>query len=155
VRVPDSVFKGVAFIGEVAGRDDCGNGYGDLFGTGFFVSIPSIMLSDVRFVYIVTVRHVLADVKNDVYILLNGKDGGVKQLKSIGPQWWTHPSDESADIAVRQVGFQSDVDLLAVPTKDFITSEGISGGQVVPGDEVSIAGLFFASAGNQAQSTNH
>jgi hypothetical protein len=147
VRVPDNILKGVAYIGEVAGHDELGNAYGDFQGTGFFVQVPSQHFPTTSFVYVVTAKHVLTDIKNDVYILLNGKDGGVKQLKSIGPEWWTHPSDKSADVAVRQVGFQDDVDLLAVQIKDFISPEEIKAGQVVPGDEVFMAGLFSPAPG--------
>ena len=147
MRVPDNILKGVAYIGEVAGHDELGNAYGDFQGTGFFVQVPSQHFPTTSFVYVVTAKHVLTDIKNDVYILLNGKDGGVKQLKSIGPEWWTHPSDKSADVAVRQVGFQDDVDLLAVQIKDFISPEEIKAGQVVPGDEVFMAGLFSPAPG--------
>jgi hypothetical protein len=147
VRVPDAVFKGVAYIGEVAGHDELGNAYGDFQGTGFFVQVPSENLPGTSFVYIVTAKHVLTDIKKDVYILLNGKDGGVKQLKSIGPEWWSHPNDKSADVAVRQVGFQDDVDLLAIQIKDFIRPEDIKTSQVVPGDEVFLAGLFSPAPG--------
>jgi hypothetical protein len=147
VRVPDAIFKGVAYIGQVAGYDALGNAYGDFEGTGFFVQIPSQNLVGTSFVYIVTAKHVLTNIKNDVYILLNGKDGGVKQLKNIGPEWWSHPTDKSADVAVRQVAFQDDVDFLAVRPADFIVSEDISSGQVVPGDEVFMAGLFSPAPG--------
>jgi hypothetical protein len=150
VRVPDQMLKGVAFIGEAVGRDEFGNAYGDLHGTGFFVQIPSQNFSDLRFVYIVTAKHVASDLKNkETYILVNNRSGGVSQLTHIGQQWWLHPNDPSVDIAVLQVGFQDGIDVLAIKVSDFVTDEAINAGKVVLGDEVFMTGLFSPAPGTK------
>ncbi len=148
VRVPENIFKGVAFIGEVAGRDEAGNAYGDLHATGFFVQVASTQFPQLRFPYVVTAKHVSEDLQDrEIYILVNDKQGGIAQLTNIGPQWWTHPTDLTADIAIRQVGSQKNVDFFAVRTKDFITSEQIKSEYVALGDEVFMTGLFSPAPG--------
>ncbi len=153
VRVPDNIFKGIAFIGEVAGRDTSGRAHGDLYGTGFFVQVASPRFPHLRFAYIVTAKHVIADLKDrEIYILVNDTEGGVTQLARIGPTWWLHPDDSPTsyiDVAVRQVGFQNNVDLFAVTEKDFITKEAIKTGYVALGDEVFMTGLFSPAPGTK------
>jgi len=150
VRVPDNVLKCVTFIGEVTGRDESGRAYGDLHATAFLVNVTSKLFPQTRFVYVVTAKHVARDLQDrEVYILANDKFGGVTSLTNLGPQWWTHPTDSTADIAVRQLGFQGDMDVLAVPERDFVTPESMKAGQVALGDECFITGLFTPAPGTK------
>ena len=150
VRVPQHVLKGVAFIGEVVHRDSQGKAEGDLHATGFFVYRKSAVFPHLRYAYIVTAKHVAEDLKDrEIYILVNDRFGGVTQLKSIGPHWCFHPTDETADIAVRQVAEQQDVDLFAASLDECITPEGIKNGVAAIGDEIFVTGLFSPAPGQK------
>ncbi len=147
MRVPENVLKGIAYIGQVAGTHESGIAYGDYDGTGFFVQVVSEKFPELRFPYAVTAKHVV-EKKDDskTFIVVNNREGKTTQLRNIGEQWWFHPTDKTADVAVRQVGFQNDVDLLAVAAKHLISTPDIGAGSVVPGDEVFMAGWFSLSS---------
>jgi hypothetical protein len=143
VRVPGNLFKGIAFIGAIAGYDDCGVAYGDIQGTGFFVKVRSHHFPALSHSYLVTAKHVIEGLgDSEPYILVNGRDGKARQLKHLGPEWWNHPSDKTADVVVRQVGEQQDMDKWGVREEDFITPDSIKAGEVCVGDEVFVAGYF-------------
>jgi hypothetical protein len=114
VRVPDKILRCVAFIGEVAYRHDDGRVSGDLHATGFFVHTPSERFPELRFAYFVTAKHVATDLKDrEIYILVNGKDGGMVQLTNFHSQWWFHPTDAKVDLAILQVAHQENFDTWA------------------------------------------
>jgi hypothetical protein len=143
VRVPPNLFKGIAFIGAVAGYNESGDPYGDVQGTGFFVRVASNLHPAMSHLYLVTAKHVVDDLGNaNPYILVNGKDGKAKPLKQLGPKWWTHPSDNTADVIVRQVAKQPDIEGWGAKMDDFITPEDVKKGNVCVGDEVFVAGYF-------------
>lgn len=144
MRIPSNLFKGLAFIGAVAARDALGNPQGDILGTGFFVKVPSARFSPpASYVYLVTAKHVVDDIgDSEPYILATGMDGTAKQLTHIGEKWWAHPSDDSADVIVRQVAFQPNLVHLAINVKDFVLPDSIKKGEVVEGDETFMAGYF-------------
>jgi hypothetical protein len=143
VRIPSELFKGIAYIGAVAAKDASGRVQGDIFGTGFFVKKSIEQEKPLSYIYLVTAKHVVKDIgKSEPYIVANGSDGSLRQLVHLGPQWWYHPSDESADVAVRQVGFQPDLLNFAADVKDFIFPNDVKSGVVVPGDETFTAGYF-------------
>ncbi len=143
VRIPSELFKGIAFVGAIAGKDESGAVHGDIFGTGFFVKHASEKFKPDSFVYLVTAKHLLKDIgQSEPYIVANGRDGSAKQLKHIGSRWWFHPSDESADVMVRQVGYQPELMHFASDLNDFIVPSDIKAGTVVPGDETFTAGYF-------------
>jgi hypothetical protein len=143
VRIPTNLFKGIVFIGAVAGYNDSGDPYGDIQGTGFFVRVPSAIDPILSHLYLVTAKHVIEDLgTSDAYILVNGKDGKAKPLKQLGPKWWKHPSDNTADVIVRQVAAQKGVEGWGAKIDDFITPEDIKKETVCVGDEVFLAGYF-------------
>jgi hypothetical protein len=123
---------------------ESGDPFGDIQGTGFFVRVPASTIDPiVSHLYLVTAKHVVEDLgTSDPYILVNGKDGKAKLLKQLGPKWWTHPSDSTADVVVRQVAKQDDIEGWGAKTDDFITSEDVKNGTVCVGDEVFVAGYF-------------
>src|SRR5208337_3427508 len=122
VRIPHQILKCVAFIGEVSHLDDKGNVFGDLHATGFFVSVRSSEFPELRHAYFVTAKHVAEDIKdNPPYILVNGLDGRPTHITNFGPQWFYHPTDANADVAILEIAEQSNVDNLAVLTDDFVT----------------------------------
>jgi hypothetical protein len=151
VRIPDEVLKCVAFIGEVTHRDEQGNVFGDLCATGFFVSVRSPRFPELRHVYFVTAKHVAEDLKDRIpYILVNTTSGGQTHIYHYGPRWFFHSTDPTADVAVLQIGEQSNTDHLAVLTKDFVTTEDIANREWVDiGDEVFVTGLFTPAPGQK------
>jgi hypothetical protein len=143
VRIPPNLFKGIAFIGAVAGYNESGDPYGDIHGTGFFVRVPSKVDPLKSHLYLVTAKHVVEDLgKSEPYILVNGKDGKAKPLKQLGPKWWTHPSDGTADVVIRQVAQQEGIEGWGAKTEDFISPDDVTQGNVCVGDEVFVAGYF-------------
>jgi hypothetical protein len=150
MRIADEVLKCVAFIGEVAHRDDSGVS-GDLHATGFIVAVPceSPGMERLTTTYCVTAKHVALDLKDrEIYLLVNRAGGGVTTIPQIGERWWLHPSDKTADVAVVQVGgVQSGLDLRTVIVKNLVTADTIRKFDIGVGDEVFMTGLFTAAPG--------
>jgi hypothetical protein len=150
VRVPDVVLRSVGFIGE-ATQDDSSGVSGDLCATGFFISVPfsSPELAEHRMGYFVTAAHVAKDLSDKpIYFLVNKRGGGVTGIGNVcASQWWTHPTDKTADAAIIPIGPQPDADVKAIAQKDFVTQGDISDKQVGVGDEVFITGLFTEAPG--------
>jgi hypothetical protein len=92
---------------------------------------------------------VAEDIKdNPPYILVNGVDGRPTHITNFGPQWFYHPTDANADVAILEIAEQSNVDNLAVPTGDFVTQLDVETRESVDiGDEVFVTGLFTPAPG--------
>ena len=148
MRIPGKVLKSVAFIGEATYQDNDGKISGDLHATGFLVHMPSDHFPALTFAYFVTAKRVATDLKDrKVYFLVNSNKGGTTTLANSYPHWWLHPTDETADLAVLQVGGQSDLDTWGVGLKDFVTAEDIRAQTVAVGDEVFTVSLFTRAPG--------
>jgi len=151
MRIPDSIKKSVVFIGI-----DSGAGKVDFKGTGFFVSVPSTRVPKHNLIYLVTAKHVVAEIGNREFcIRANTKDGksiifqGDKQIK-----WWFHPKDEeSADVAVLHMffpkGLAQTLDFSALPIEALLTDEQIKSDGIGDGDDVFITGLFAHHHGSE------
>ena len=150
MRVPDIYLNCVGFVGEVTHRDSAGIS-GDLCATGFFVSVPceSPRLRGIQSVYFVTAKHVASDLKGrELYFLVNKIGGGVTPFTTVfGNHWYLHPTDKTADVAVIQVGLQSDADIRTVFIANFATPDKIEEMNLGIGDEVFTVGLFTLAAG--------
>jgi hypothetical protein len=150
MRVPDIVLKCVGFVGEVTHQDSAGIS-GDLYATGFFVSVPcqSPGLKGIQFAYFVTAKHVATALKGkDIYFLVNKIGGGVIPFTTVfGNHWYLHPTDKTADVAVIQVGLQRDADIKTVFMTNFATPEKIVEMNLGIGDEVFAVGLFHPATG--------
>jgi hypothetical protein len=66
----------------------------------------------------------------------------VTTLTNTQGSWWTHPSDETADVAVLPFDMTPDLDIVSVRTTDFLTREAIIEKNIGIGDEVFVTGLF-------------
>src|SRR5205807_6043235 len=62
-------------------------------------------------------------------------------------EWWTHPTDKAADVAIIPVGNQSNADIKGIASKDFVTQDDLSSRRVGVGDELFITGLFTEAPG--------
>jgi hypothetical protein len=156
MRIPDERLKRVVFIGiEVQSATTqtikwCG--------TGFFISYRSskIKSKDMSFFYLVTARHIVAEVAGKIfYIRANTKDGKSTIFKGNDEvEWWFHPKeDESSDVAVIQLFFKDDfvrtLDYAAIPIEDCLTDDIRRTENIGVGDEVFITGLFALHSGNE------
>jgi hypothetical protein len=152
VRIPEVVLKCVGFVGEVTQRDSSGVS-GDLYATGFFVSVPcaspELRQTGMRTCYFVTAKHVAIDLKDrEVYFLVNKVGGGVTELLHIYDNtWWFHPTDATADLAVAQIYQQSNADIDAVGIEYLGTPERLAELNIGIGDEVFATGLFTPAPG--------
>src|ERR1035437_7400213 len=99
VRVSEEMLKCVAFVGEgIPGEVE--DVLGELYATGFFVSLPAespeLRRNGDVFTYFVTAKHVASDLQGrPVYFLVNKKGGGVTHIDTIVGDWWLHPPDPS------------------------------------------------------------
>jgi len=147
MQVADIVLKCVGFLGKahiqgtsVIEVEHCA--------TGFFVSMPSIIIGG-RFTYFVTARHAAEALKaEDVYIMANKRSGGTTiNFGIVHNHFWFHPTDKTADVAVAQVAeAEPDADILPldecmVLKKPFPRTIGI-------GSQVFMAGMFALVSGN-------
>jgi hypothetical protein len=145
VRVPDEVLKCVGFLGEVEHQDATGS-YGEHRATGFFVAIPceSPDLKHSRIVYFVTAKHVAEGLQHSrISCWVNRTGGGVTTVPDIvGEQWWFHPTDKTADVAVVQVCLNPQADIVPIAIETIGLPEKIKQMVVGIGDEVIVPGLF-------------
>ncbi len=145
VRVPDVVFRCVGFIGEAV-EDDSSGISGDLYATGFFIAAPFIspLLAQHRMAYFVTAGHVAKELSDKpICFLVNKRGGGVISFGNVwASQWWVHPTDRTADVAVIPVGPQPNADVKGVSVRDFVTNEDFTEKRVAIGDELFMTGLF-------------
>ncbi len=145
MRVPDEVLKCVGFIGEVEHQDDTGV-YGEHRATGFFMAVPceSPELKESRIIYFVTAKHVAQGFKDSrISFWVNKKGGGVTTMDDVvGGQWWFHPTDGTADVAVVQVCMNPRADVVPIAVETIGLPERIREMVVGIGDEVFSPGLF-------------
>jgi hypothetical protein len=79
---------------------------------------------------------------------VNKRGGGVTPiLQIVGEKWWTHPSDQSVDVAVVQAARQDDADFNPLNLESFATPETIGLYNIGIGDEVFFPGLFTPAPG--------
>ena len=152
MRVPELILNCVGFVGEVTHKGADGSVSGDLYATGFFVSIPILEDSPVpRAAYFVTAKHVAKDLQNrEIYFLVNQKGGGVTSIRNvIGNQWQLHPNDPTVDVAVIQVGVHPEADIDPVGVEHFGTRERLRELNIGIGDEVHSTGLFTPYPGEK------
>jgi hypothetical protein len=154
MRIKDDALKCVVFIGmEIV----CGSAKTKQWcGTGFLVSRPSNKFTTASFVYLVTAKHVVAEIgKRDFIVRINTKDGKSADFH-VHPniKWFFHPKeDESSDVAVYPLWIDTatfaTLDYAAISTKMFVTDTVIQSADIGVGDEVFMIGLFAHYSGNE------
>lgn len=149
MRVPEVVLKCVGFVGRILHRDSAGAD-GELCATGFFVNIPceSPELIGHTQAYFVTAKHVADELADEeVYVLVNGKRGGVTSMEAYGGGWWFHPTDKASDVALFPVRRNPEADVYCVNATDLGTPQRLAEMKIGVGDEVFATGLFTPAAG--------
>ena len=115
----------------------------DWCGTGFFVSVPGLVVPTLQFHVFVTAKHISDALKDkSVCFAVNKKGGGITHIGGNLGSWWTHPSDATADVAVLPFNMTSDLDIISVAMTDFLTPDVIVKKNIGIGDEVFMTGLF-------------
>ena len=149
VRVDDAVLRCVGFIGELDHESSDSADYTP-YGTGFFVQL-STQFAGKAFHCFVTARHVVRKLlKKKMCVVINSRSEGRKIYELLSPQWWFHPTDKSADVAVMPFSVESDDDVMSVGADDlFLTDVNKDKSKIGVGDEVFITGLFSFATGEQ------
>ena len=148
MRVADQLLKCVAFVAEVIAPDTTGVDL-DHQGTGFFVTVPSV-LPGTSYPFFVTARHTAAGLVNrDSYIRVNNKSGGADCLQVMGSSWYLHPTERTVDVAVIPCLLNSGLDVLSVSAPaSFLTKALMEEKRIGVGDEVFTIGLFTPAVGS-------
>jgi hypothetical protein len=154
--VPDVVRKSVIFLGKKHPKDEEIR----VGGTAFVVAIPRFPLER-AFVYLVTAKHCIDDIKRlsaegladgKVYLRINSKTAALPPVETDPDEWFFHPTEpEKVDVAVYPIlsGYDGwDVqNFVLKPDDSYVTSKIIEDEKIGPGDEVFIAGLFTKHSG--------
>ncbi len=147
VRVSDFVLSSVGFVVEFVGADSDFEAH-ELWGTGFFVAIPSRVVPNASYYCFVTAKHVAEDLNGRrIGFMVNKKGGGVTYLDPVINGWLFHPADASVDVAVALFHMRSGLDILPLQQNLFLTPEAIREKKIAIGDEVFFPGLFEQAPG--------
>jgi hypothetical protein len=149
MQIPDEVRKSVVFVC----MHEPGSSQFKAVGTAFLVSLENKEIH-FTFGYIVTAKHVINGIKSRTtegpYLRINKLDGTSIIVSTNINDWKFHPSDESVDVAVINVGLSTDIyDVRYIPTEMATTPEVIKQQTIDIGDEVFITGLFVNHIGRQ------
>jgi hypothetical protein len=154
VRIPLAIENCVVFL--AAKHAD---GKYTLGGTGFWVNRRTSLLPNQAWSFLVTARHIIDKIRklgcDTIGMRVNLKDGNAIWVdipidSSPANRWYTHPTEESCDIAVHII--QPDYDkwnCKAFPCEAIIDVEYIKEYNLGVGDEVYSVGLFSRHAGLQ------
>ncbi len=147
MQVSEVTLKCVGFVGKA---DVKGSSVIEVehCGTGFFVSIPSIILGG-HFTYFVTAKHVVQGLKSEhIYIMANRRSGASTiNFGIVENRFWFHPTDKSADVAVAQVA-EADPEADIAPLSDTMLLKRPFPKTIGIGSEVFMTGMFRLVSGN-------
>lgn len=149
MRVPDEVRKCVAFIGlpHILKNEQISLNFR---GSAFFVVVPSLIKAGKGFVYLVKAKHVATRLANKLFLIrVNTKDGASKLISGTDSRWWTHPSDDSVDVAVIPWTPPQEVEYKQISARSFLSDDIIKSENIGTGDEVFITGLFAHMSGSK------
>ncbi len=145
MKVPDEVRKTVGFVAYASLVN------GDIVpvGTFFFVGHNPIEGETTsRRMYAVTARHVIDGLRskgrNDLTLRMNPKEPGAPLITVTTDLdgWFRHPSDDSIDVAIREMGIPKNADHLVIPFNMCATPDVVAEHEVALGDEIFISGHF-------------
>jgi hypothetical protein len=128
---------------------DARNGVG-CAGSGFLLVVPSSVEPEVRYLYVVTNRHVVLD-GNGVVPRLTTTDGGTETI-DLGLEDWVFDR-QGDDLAMSYIGpARPPYKVLGVPDSYILTRERSEKFHVGPGDEVFLVGRFREHDGERRNS---
>ena len=147
--IPESIRKCVVYLGiEIQDGDVKTISYR---GTGFLMGCPAEKIPKATFGYLVTAKHVAIQFKEkNFYIRINTKEGKSIDLQAPkdAVEWFFHPTDSAADIAICRLTPPDKIDYLGIPPSMILTEQNRKTSGVGIGDQVFIAGLFVHHKGN-------
>jgi hypothetical protein len=134
-----------------------GNDHFRVMGTGFFVGVSDSRLpAGSGFVYVVTNRHLAMcwdDERNPMRvqiasIRMNLKDGTSKEVPNLGNVPWIVPADESIDLALTAVNFDSAAyEYRIIPESLLIGDEEMKKEPISEGLKILFSGFFYQVPG--------
>ena len=145
MKIPDQVRKAVGFVAY----ENRTNGDFIPVGSFFFLghdAKPGETNSPKM--YAVTARHVIDGLRakgaREVMLRLNPKRHDASLITHRVPldDWFFHPTDNSIDVAIKEMGIPVEADHLVVPLSLAATKQIFDRHDVELGDEVFISGLF-------------
>ncbi|HSY17494.1 MAG TPA: hypothetical protein VK815_04130 [Candidatus Acidoferrales bacterium] len=153
MQIDENILKCVFFIG-LESQDGAKTSY-EWRGTGFFVSRPS-KLARKAFVYLVTAKHIIADIgQRNFVIRVNNKNGDstIFNVES-GITWFFHPDEsEASDVAVYPLFHTNAVlktlDFVAISEESLLTDLKSGQDGIGVGSDVFITGLFAFHSGTE------
>jgi hypothetical protein len=152
MRVPDEVRKTVGFICYEDKRNQDIIPVGSFF---FFGHDPRDGETFARGMYSVTARHVIDGLRRkgvqEAILRLNPKNFNAPLITIRAPleNWFSHPNDNSIDVAVTEMGIPAEADHLVLPFSLAATERVFKDNEVELGEEVFISGLFRHHFGNR------
>jgi hypothetical protein len=119
-------------------------------GTAFLVGVTS-QKSKMVYSYLVTAKHVAEGLTNKpFFVRMNDTQGSCKYIRVEATNWYYHPSDDAADVAVLPFGFDWEMfDFKMEPLEHFVTDDMIQKEKIGASDEVLITGLFVSATGSR------
>jgi hypothetical protein len=151
MRVSSIYLKSVAFIAEIVQSTPMGDEF-DHYATGFFVTIRSEVDPGRSWAHFITARHVAEGLRDfaKVALIVNSRSGnGITTVPIAHNQWFFHPSDESADVAILPVQLTPDLDVLPLELENFATPKVLTDLKMGLGDDIVIPGLFQFAPGTR------
>jgi hypothetical protein len=143
LRIPDQFLDCSLYIYESMETAESGMPSG---GSGFLVAVPLLANPQESQLYVVTNRHVVANVDHPV-LRLNSVTGVAHSLETNSLRWVNSHED---DLAVLPLDIaEEDYKLACVPVKAFMTEDKSKGLGIGPGDEVFMVGRFISHEGKQ------
>lgn len=145
MNVPPLILKSVAFVGFRKAD-------GSYHHAGSAVILGRLKRPDYcEPVFFVTAKHVIQEIGwlglDEVFLRVNTKLGRAGWCKTMLKDWFFHPTDDSVDVAIVELGTGPDIDHLVTPIDRLATPEFLEKTTLGPGDEVVIMGLFKHHAG--------
>jgi hypothetical protein len=145
--IPDEIRKCVVFVGY-----ETKTGHKKTAGTAFFLG-RKIEGTDRYFIYAVTAKHVIDDIKKrscyKVFLRLNIAGAGAKWVETDLLEWRSHPTDDLVDVAVFKFVLSEELDHKFYPLESMVDPKIIEEFAVGIGDEVFLVGLFSQHYGSQ------
>jgi hypothetical protein len=141
-RIPDEALEGIVYLYPSVADAENGSRLG---GSGFFVTMPSMVIPGGGVLYAVTNAHVIEN--GSTVIRLNTKDGKFDTFDFTERQWVLHPDKD--DVAVCPMP-ELDPDLhiyKEIGPGTLLKRYEIDAFRVGPGDDVFVVGRFINSQG--------
>jgi hypothetical protein len=121
-------------------------------GTGFFTHIVSEADPDEKYVYAVTAKHVIDDIKVDNPIIrVNKRDGWPEENRFIKTDRadWKRLLNAEDDITVYYIGVRATDSMFSIGVDEYLTVQQQIDLNIGPGDDVFMVGRFINRDGGQ------